>query len=145
MELPENNIVVPGRGVVNLDAERVNRAVQEEDERLRFGWNEANQDWMVYILMPRNFEAYYHIEGQPVYPVIGFQDKIPTSSEAIERLRKADGRRHGMRILNELNKHNTKLVDTDTKDAAIEETAERIEHTLRKAGEIDKFGKVYMS
>lgn len=144
---PDNIIEVPGRGFINLEAEAVNRAVMEEDNRLRFGWNEVNQDWMVYILMPREFDAYYRINGEPVYPVVGFQNTIPEPHEAVERLRKADGRRHGMRILNDLNKYNddVRREAQDTGDAAIDETAERVEHTLRKDGYMEKYSKVYMN
>ena len=92
------NIVVPGRGVVNLDAERVNRAVQEYDERLRFGFNEVNGDWVVYIKMPRGFDAAYYIEGEPVYPVLGFQKRIPPVDEALGRIRLSDSWREGSRI-----------------------------------------------
>lgn len=145
--IPDRNIVVPGRGLVNLEAEAVNRAVQEEDSRLRFGWNEVNQDWIVYILMPRGFDAYYRIEDQPVYPVVGFGSTIPDPRDAIERLRAADGRRHGFKILNQLNKDNERVrqLGRDKQAESIGDTADRIEHMTRKDGLTEKYTKVFMN
>lgn len=144
---PERNILVPGRGVLNLDAEAVNRAVSAHDERLRFGFNETNQDWVIYIKMPRDFNSYYYIEGEPVYPVLGFGSSIPLPDEAVSRLSRADTLAHGMNILERMNKENAKIEASykDEADALTEEVAERIEHAIRKDGGTDKYGKVFFS
>lgn len=146
IELPGHNIVVPGRGVLNLDAEAVNRKIQEYDERLRFGFNEANQDWCVYIRMPRGFDAYYYISGEPVYPVLGFGGRIPSADEVLSRLHQADTMQHGMRILEVMNKENEKLKkhQDDAAGDLAGEVAERIEHEVRTEGETDKYTKVFM-
>lgn len=139
------NILVPGRGVVNLEAEAVNKAIQNHDERLRFGFNEQNGDWVVYIAMPREFKAEYYIGGEPVYPIMGYGKKIPNVSQAITRLKFADTRQHGMRILDEMNKDNEKLkaAQRDKADEQLEETAEHIEFEARKAGLTEKYTKVF--
>lgn len=143
MGLDAQEIIVPGRGVVNLDAERINRAVQQYDERLRFGWNPTNKDWIIYIRMPRNFDSFYYIEGEPVYPVVGFQDRIPDEQEALERLYNADTRRHGMEIYDRMIRHNDKIRadrEAEMKDLTAE-VAERMEFEMRKGGLTEKYGK----
>ena len=129
-------IVVPGRGVVNLDAEKVNRAVMEYDERLRFGFNPSNNDWIIYIKMPREFEAAYYIEGEPVYPCIGFQDRIPHPDEAMARLRMADSMAHGMNLYRRVTDSQAKYRASieEAADEAIQEAAERMTHQAKKEG-----------
>jgi hypothetical protein len=131
-----HNIVVPGRGVVNLDAEKVNRAVMEYDERLRFGYNAQNDDWIIYIKMPRGFEAAYYIEGEPVYPCIGFKNRIPHPDEALARLKTADTMRHGMRIYNKVVDSQAKFraKAEETANEGIEEAAQRMQHQAKKEG-----------
>lgn len=132
----DRNILVPGLGMVNPEAMRVNEAVKEYDERLRFGFNEVNGDWVVYILMPRDFDAYYFIDGSPVYPVLGFGDSIPSPDEAVRRLYETDTLRHGDAILDRMNRDNEYLRVSHDKDMAEfdEEMAERVEFELRKEG-----------
>lgn len=139
------NILIPGRGTYNIDAERVNKAVQNHDDRLRFGFNETNGDWVVYILMPRDFDAAYYIEGNPVYPIMGYGKEIPNISQAISRLKNADTRGRGMRILDEMNKANEKVKAEreDVGNEALDEVAERIEFEARKAGLTEKYTKVF--
>jgi hypothetical protein len=141
------NIVVPGRGVVNLDAEKVNRAVQEYDERLRFGFNERNGDWVIYIKMPRSFDAAYYIEGEPVYPVLGFKDKIPQVDEAVGRVRLSDSWREGSRIYDRMIAAQERARAAQEADAAdiTGDVAERIEHQVRKEGHAEKYTKVFFN
>lgn len=136
-------ILVPGRGFINLRAEAVSRALEKEDDRLRFGYNPANQDWVVYIRMPRQFDAVYFIDGDPVYPILGFGERIPEPAEAVDRLQRADTRRHGMSILNVMNKQNAQLQAQAARaqDEAMGETADRIEFTARKDGLTEKYTK----
>ena len=140
-------IVVPGRGVHNIDAAAVNRAVEAHDERLRFGWNEKNGDWVVYIKMPPNFQAEYFIDGSPVYPILGFGKSIPAPGEAIARLNKADTRQRGNNVLDRMNKENEKLqaFNRSGDEAATQEAAERIEFETRKAGLTEKYAKIFMN
>lgn len=138
------SIYVPGKGDRNPRAERVNNAAVEYDERLRFGFNEENGDWILYIKMPRDFDAYYYIDGEPVYPVLGFGPEIPEPEAAIERLMAADTMRQGTKILDRINRENAKIEKARDDEASDrhEEVAERIEHALRQEGQ-SPFGKVF--
>lgn len=138
------SIWTPGKGDRNTAAERVNAAAMEYDERLRFGFNEVNGDWVLYIKMPRDFEAFYYIDGEPVFPVLGFGTEIPTPEKAVKRLSEADTLRHGTRILDRMNKENAALEKArdDEASARHEEVAERIEHALRQEGQ-SPFARVY--
>lgn len=139
------NILVPGKGMVNASALRVETAVNRYDERLHFGFNEVNRDWIIYVKMDRDFDSQYHIDGAPVYPVLGFQDRIPEPDEAIERLIKADVWRNPER-LDEMNKENerTRKEQEEASNEALEETAERIEFEMRKQGFTEKYAHIPM-
>lgn len=141
------SILVPGKGLVNLEAVRVDSAVREYDERLCFGFNEANQDWIIYIKMERDFDGPYYIDGVPVYPVLGFQHRIPSPEEALRRLVQSDALRQGSQILDKLNADNLELQRERDKLAEdiVEETAERLEYSFRKEGKAEKYAKIYMS
>lgn len=134
----EPTIFVPARGMVNSEALRVDEAVREYDERLGFGMHEQNGDWIVYIKLPywSAGDGYPLLEGQPIYPVLGFGRRIPYPDEVVSRLRKADTWEHGHKILNEMNNENIRLRrDAEEKaNEAIIEGAERIEHAMRKTG-----------
>lgn len=132
---PMTNILVPGRGLVNLDALRVDEAVKEYDERLAFGYNPVNQDWVVYIKLPRDYEgATYSIDNEPVMPVLGFQDRIPHPQEATRRLYETDAWRNGEAIYNRMLEHNDKLKAERNAayEAEIEEAGDRMAHAYNK-------------
>ena len=141
MSSPQN-ILVPGQGMVNPAALRVSEAIKEYDERRRFGYNETNGDWIIYIVMPRDFEAAYFIDGQPVYPVIGFGTDVPDPEYALKRLYTADSRRKN--VLKRMNEENARLEAERKNEMAEfdEEMAERIEFELRKEG-LSPISKVY--
>lgn len=136
------NILVPGQGMVNSAALRVSEALKEYDERLRFGYNETNGDWIAYIVMPRDFEAAYFIDGQPVYPVLGFGTEIPSPELALKRLHEADTRRQD--VLKRMNAENERIakIRKDEMEEFDAEMAERIEFELRKEG-LSPISKVY--
>jgi hypothetical protein len=75
----------------------VSTAVREYDPELSFGLNEANGQWCIF--MERNGER---------IPLLGFQG-IPHPDDALKRLYKSDTRRHGSKILDDMNDHNEKL------------------------------------
>lgn len=110
IEAPAQEIIVPGRGVVNFDAARVDRAVKEYDERLSFGWNPKNEDWVVYIELPRDYkDPWYQIGGVPVMPVLGVGKEIPTPEAVVKRLWETDAWRNGEEIYDKMLKHNESL------------------------------------
>jgi hypothetical protein len=137
-------IYTPG-GMVNSAAIKVESKLREYDERLCFGFNPANRDWIAYVKMPRDFDAAYYIDGYPVYPVYGFGNDIPEPDEALYKIMSIDTQRHP-HLLEKMNKANARVQAEQEAllEEVYEETAERIEHALRKEGET-KFSKVFMS
>lgn len=134
IEVPTTGILVPGRGMVNVDAMRVDTAVREYDERLRFGFNPVNQDWIVYIALPRDYEgAHYHIDGEPVMPVLGVGREIPPPSVVTRRLYETDAWRHGNKLYTKMLDENERLKKQrrEEQDAEIDEAIERAEHAVR--------------
>lgn len=131
-------ILVPGLGITNSEALKVDAAVKEYDELLHFGFNPTNQDWCVYRKLPRGYQnAPYHIDGEPVLIVLGFQDRIPSPEQAVKRLWETDALRHGDAILKRMNAANERLKKEQDEefDAVTQEAAERIELALRKQGD----------
>lgn len=112
---------------VNYNAYRVDRAVNEYDERLMFGRNEDTGDWCVFVRMP---------SPRPPFPVFGFGDRIPEPDEALSRIKEGHLVEHKERIWREVvdsqNKHKADL--EYAADQAGEESAERTEHLMRKHG-----------
>lgn len=78
----------------------LNRALNSYDERLRFGRNEDTGDWCVFVLMPH---------GQKPVSIMGFGHTIPAPDEMMQRVMRADMRRFGDELLEEINAHNEKL------------------------------------
>jgi hypothetical protein len=81
---------------------RLSEAAREYDSRLMVGRNEDNGTWSVFIMRARD---------KP-YPVLhlGFHmDELPTPEELRVRLYNADTRRHGTKILEDLNRHNDNM------------------------------------
>lgn len=122
-----SSIWIPGKGEYDVRAYRVDKAVREYNERLSFERNPDTGDWCVYIRMP---------SPEPPVALMGFQDQIPEPDAVVKRLYETDSLRHGEKILNEVlksqemfKKHKEYLADEATG-----ESAERIEHLMRKHG-----------
>jgi hypothetical protein len=122
------NIWIPNRGEVDTKAWRVDKAVNEYDERLMFGRNEDTGDWCVFIRMPR--------PEQP-YPVLGFGDTIPEPESALKRLRASDTMRSGNKIYDDVmrSQREYKAQFEYSSNQAAEESVEVIEHMMRKKGD----------
>ena len=120
-------LFIPGQGVTDTSAYRVDRAVNEYDERLMFSRNEETGDWCIFIKMPR--------PAQP-YPVLGFGNNIPTVDEALYRLRSTDTMRSGEAIYRDMIRSQEQYrANLKSKtDEAAEESAEPVEFLMRKEG-----------
>jgi hypothetical protein len=118
---------IPGRGSMDTRAYRVDRAVNEYNDRLSFGRNEDTGDWCVFMRMP---------SPEPLLPLFGFGDSIPEPDEVIKQLWKADSLRHGDKILNQIirEQEDRKKRYEYAASQASEESAEVLEHFLRKKG-----------
>lgn len=120
-------LFIPGQGMVDSKAYRVDAAVKSYDSRLRFERNLDTGDWCVFIEMPR---------PEPPYPVIGFGKEIPEPDVVVERIKRGDTMRTGNTIYNDIVKSQEKFrkMQEYASDQAGEESAEVIEHFMRKEG-----------
>jgi hypothetical protein len=111
------------------EAAKVDKAVNEYDEQLRFGRNEETGQWVIIL-----------VRGEQRIPVLGFND-IPHPDDALKRLYKSDARRRGLEILDEINKGNEAIQAESAKKAteAAEETAEYFEQATRWEGATPHF------
>ena len=124
MHTPANIWVPPSH--YDKMAVDVRLAVREYDPELNFGINEANGQWCIF--MERHGER---------IPILGFAG-IPHPDDALKRLYNSDTRRHGSKILDDLNKHNEKI-QAEKKyavDEAAGELAEVAEYGAREDGYI---------
>lgn len=137
MPASASSIWLPETGVTDLAAIRVDRAVKEYDENLRFGRNEETGQWCVFLLR----------RGFAPLPVLGFRD-IPHPEDAVKRLYQADAQRRGEEILDEVNRHNReqeRLENAATEQQigqAVEDAAEHAERLARLAGST-RYGKSF--
>lgn len=106
-------IYVPGRGRVDLGEISVDRAVREYDERLSFTFDRVNGHYAIFIKNEL---------GKEPFPIFAFPDGIPHPEDAIKKLYKHDSVRHGLELLDEINRENAKL--ERVREAAAEEAAE---------------------
>lgn len=132
-----SGIYIPGHGEMSLDEIRIDRAVREYDGRLFFARNSDTWDWCVYVKMPR---------PEPAYPVIGFGAELPSLDEVMRRVHRSDTKRHGWQIYDEIVKsqEDYKKKFRDAADDATEESAEVVEHFMRKHGK-SPVVKVFMN
>lgn len=118
-----SSIYLPGRGMVNLTARRIDKAVTEYDERLFFRRNPQNGQWTVFRKMEHGVEP---------LPVLGFGFDIPSVDRVLKRLYESDSRRHD--LVARINKHNERLKkeQQDKVDDAQEFAAEALEWGANK-------------
>lgn len=121
------SLYIPGRGSMDIRAFRVDTAVNEYNDRLSFDRNRDTGDWCVFMRMP---------SPEPPLPLFGFGDTIPEPDEVIKQLWKSDSLRHGDKILNQIVKEqeDRKRQYEYAASQASEESAEVLEHFLRKRG-----------
>ena len=89
-------------GMVDSRIWRLSEAAREYDDRLSVMRNEDNGGWAVYIMRARD-------KPYPVLHLGHNVDTLPTPDELKVRLYKADTRRHGTKILEEMNAGNDAL------------------------------------
>lgn len=131
MQLEEvKRIYLPGRGAYDIAAMQVLRAVQAYDERLSFGRNEDNGDWVVFVKMPRGSK-------RELVPVLGFGNKeMPTPEEVLRRVEQADTRRYSQELLDAVTTENRKRQESTSQLAedTASEMAEIMDYLLRATG-----------
>lgn len=120
-------LFIPGQGMVDTRVYRVDAAVKAYDSRLMFGQHPETGDYCVFVELPRPNEP---------YPVIGFGQEVPDPDKVVERLQRADTMRNGDAIYRDVVKSQEayrKGLEYQT-DQAGEESAEVIEHFMRREG-----------
>ena len=143
-------LFVPGRGSVNLAVARIDRAVREYDERLLFARHPQTGQWSVFIKIERDLPEEFGtvVEGQRVYPVLGFpHDRDPETLDIEEikvRLYKADSVRHGKQILADMHAHNERVKEPQRRVAseAAGIAAEVLESYLNDRGVPTKYRRL---
>lgn len=132
-----SSLYVPGRGMVNLSAMRVDSAVSEYDERLMFAQHPENGQWVIMLKMPSDYDGPdgLHFGSDRVIPILGFND-IPHPDDALKRLYQTDTLRWGEQILDDMNRRNAdrkKELEFEA-DNASGEAAEALEWFNRQQG-----------
>jgi hypothetical protein len=132
-----SSLYLPGRGMVNLAATRVDGAVNEYDERLLFAQHPENGQWCIMIKMPASYDGPdgLHLGTDRVIPILGFDD-IPHPEDALRRLYKADTLRWGEQMLDDMHRRNEarKKELGRAADDATGQTAEAMEWANRVTG-----------
>ena len=120
-------IYIPGRGSVDSDVYKVDRAVFQYNDRLSFRLNEDTQDYCIYMRMP---------SPEPDLPILGFGRTVPHPDEACKKLWESDTMIHGEKILNDILKSQEEFKNAKryAADQASGDSAERVEKFLRGKG-----------
>ena len=134
-------IYIPGRGTVDSSVYKVDAAVRQYNERLSFKLNEDTQDYCIFMRMPY---------PEPDLPILGFGREVPHPDLACKKLWESDTMIHGDKILKDILKsqEDFKNAKRYAADQATEDSAERIEHLMRKNGDspvIKSFSKKEVS
>lgn len=134
-------IYIPGRGSVDSGVYKVDAAVRQYNERLSFKLNEDTGDYCIFMRMPH---------PEPDLPILGFGRTIPHPDEACKKLWESDTMIHGDKILNDILKsqEDFKNAKRYAADQASADSAERVEHLMRKNGDspvIKSFSKKEVS
>lgn len=124
------SIWLPGRGVTDIQERRVDIAVKEYDEDLRFGRNEETNQYCVFLCRG----------GDAPLPILGF-NKIPHPEDALKALYATDSLRHGEQILDDINRHNESIEKAKeyAADEASSQAAEGFEWLMRDQGQTPYF------
>lgn len=121
-----SKIWLPGQGMTDLSERRVDAAVNEYDENLRFGKNDETGQYCIFLIR-RGFDP---------LPILGFNE-IPHPEDAVRKLWRADAMRRGNEILDQMNKENeeARKADEYAADQGIEQAAEGFEWLMRTQGQ----------
>lgn len=115
---------VPGLGDVPLHLRASMKAVEEYDADLQLARNEETGDWCIFI----------ERRGQAPFPVFNLGAELPSPDGIKQKLYNADVRRHGHRILEQVDRNNAQRLAEmrAVTDEAAGDAAETIEFAMRK-------------
>ena len=125
----EGSLWTPGNGFTTTRERQVARAIEEYESDLLLGQNRETNEWVVYL---RNGP---HSHGQP-FPIFGLGRELPSADKVKEMLYKADIRRKGTKIYEQVFAANRRAENASRKvaDEASEQMAEAIVEGFRTQG-----------
>lgn len=121
-------LYLPDGTLVDIKTYRIQRAINEYDERLFLGLKDGQLT--VFVRMP------YPDDPWPVFGLGVFNGELPEPADVVRRIAQADTARRGSEILDRVNKGNARIKvakDNDLLDAR-RDVYERLEHALRSTG-----------
>lgn len=126
----EQRLWIPGKGEVDVRILGLQRVCSNYDDRLVLARHELTGDWVVFITL----------DNGNLYPVIGIGRELISPDALRERLWKADAKRHGDKVLQEVNRNNQNIRDgyREKSDDASEAAAEAFEWGFRQEGVLPK-------
>lgn len=126
----EPRLWIPGEGEVDMRIVGCQRVCREYDDRLVLARHELTGDWVVFIKISRS----------NMYPVIGIGRELCDPEELSQRLWKSDTKRHGDKLLHQINESNEHIRRESRRraDDAAEATAEAFEWGFRQEGVLAK-------
>ena len=103
-----STIYLPGHGVVDLEARRINKVVNQYDERLFAARHPLTGDYAVFIKMSPAYDGEDGLEiaGQRALPIMAFPNGFPHEDQVLGELHKRDAVRRGTEILDEIHRAN---------------------------------------
>lgn len=131
-----DHLWTPSGSVLPSDVRQAQEAIEAYSPNLELGLDKRNEQWVV---------LWKHGPGGAPYPVLGLGFTLPGYEEIQRRLYMADTQRHGGKIVDEVQKRQTRAKlsrDAKTHEAAIE-TAEHLEHAFHRLGKTS-YRRVYI-
>lgn len=117
----EQKLYIPGQGFVDFHLRRAMKAVEEYDDRLILAKHEHTGDWVAFV----------QLGPDRMFPVVGFGKDLPQPDEIRRILERDDTRRHGDKILRQIQETNDRI-QREKRAAATE--------AIEQAGEYAEFG-----
>lgn len=120
----EQRLYIPGQGYVDLHLRRAMKVVSDYDDRLILARHEHTGDWVAFV----------QLGPDRMFPVIGFGKELPHPDDIRRELERHDTRRHGDKILRQIQETNDRIQREKRKsvDLAIEEASEFADFGFRK-------------
>lgn len=120
----DQRLYIPGQGFVDFRLRRAIKAVEQYDQRLILAKHEVTGDWVAFV----------QLGPDRMFPAVGFGKELPEPHEIRRILEAADTRRHGDKILRQIQETNDRIQRQyrQATDDGIEQAAERAEFGLRK-------------
>ena len=139
MPLRDEQIWLPGAGVLSLRERDAAKAVEEYDSDLMLGQRRDTGDWCAFL--PGNRAS----EGQP-FPVFNFGTELPHPDDIKKRLYEHDVRRNGHELLDKLDRiyDQEQKAIADKAEEGREMLADTIASDMRRKG-VHPFPRIFVA